>query len=198
MTSKENRHLAMTPNRWFAMVMEVMNRKACATALDAADAPARLLEIGFGSGGLIAMALKRWPACAVAGIDPTADMIKMARARFSRPAFAKRVELRRASADAIPFAPSCFDAVVAVNSFQFWSPPERAMSEVARVLKPGGRLVMALRRHDGRAPDWLPNPISRSGAEVEGARALVAASGFSLAATSGRRHGVELVVAHKR
>ena len=50
-----------------------------------------------------------------------------------------------------------------------------------RVLRPGGRFALILRHHPpGRAPAWLPNPISRGGDEVVGARAALAAVGFAL------------------
>lgn len=45
----------------------------------------------------------------------------------------------------LPFRDLMFDKAFAVNSFQFWPDPSRALREIARVLAPGGRLVIAQR-----------------------------------------------------
>ena len=46
--------------------------------------------------------------------------------------------------ESLPFGDAAFDAVTGVNAFQFAGDPRRALSEAARVLRPGGRLVASL------------------------------------------------------
>jgi len=56
------------------------------------------------------------------------------------------VELHRADATAMPFAEAGADAVLSVNTIYFWREPRAALREIRRVLKPGGRLVLGVRR----------------------------------------------------
>ena len=176
------RHLAMTPNRAFATLMAVANRASYAAALANLSPPGngRILEIGFGAGAWIERVLRRFPGCTIAGIDPTPGMLALAQSRAALRRAGARVELVCAGAESIPFPAGCFDAAVAIHSFQFWAEPDKALDGVSRVLRPGGRLVLVLRSHDGVAPAWLPNPISRSGAEVEGACAAIRHAGLAV------------------
>lgn len=89
-------------------------------------------------------------------------------------------------------------AAVAIHSFQFWSPPEQGLAEVRRVLRPGGRLILLLRDHDRHAPHWLPNPVSRSGREVELTLTLPAGEGFYDVARAGDANGSQAIVAIAR
>ena len=191
--------LPMTPTRAFGHIMAATNKAAYQAALGSL-APcenASILEIGFGAGALLQLALKRWPTCKVAGIDPTPAMVEMAASRRALKRAADKVTLKCAGAEDLPFAAEMFDAVVAVNSFQFWSPPERAMDEITRVMKDGAQIVLVLRAHGQHAPDWLPNPISRSGAEAEGARALMQAHGFTDTRVSIAGRDIEVVSGRK-
>lgn len=75
------------------------------------------------------------------GIDPAADMIRLARAKYPRTVF------HEAGAEAMPFVNCHFDGAMAL--FAVWSfvEPTQAVSELARVLRPGSPvLLMALNR----------------------------------------------------
>ena len=61
---------------------------------------------------------------------------------------AGRLAVLRAPAEALPFADQSFDAALAVNAVYFWRPPLAALREVRRVLRPGGRLVLAIEASD--------------------------------------------------
>jgi SAM-dependent methyltransferase len=78
----------------------------------------------------------------------------------------------------LPWENSIFDAIIAIHCFQFWPDPDRAITEISRVLRPQGRIVIAFRDHSHGAPDWLPNPMSRSGQEVESAISLLEKYGY--------------------
>lgn len=101
-----------------------------------------VLEIGFGPGiGLVALA-RAAAGGQVAGIDPSAVMVTAARRRVRR--FGPRMDVREGTAAALPWDEAHFDAVCAINSVQLWQPRIGSMSEVLRVLKPGGRLVLGV------------------------------------------------------
>ena len=87
------------------------------------------------------------------GLDLTPGMIDVARAKQL-----DNVSFVVGDAEALPFEPRSFDAVLCSNSFHHYPHPERFFAEVARVLRPGGRLVL----RDYTSNDvavWLMNNI---------------------------------------
>lgn len=98
-----------------------------------------VLEVGFGGGALLADMLKAGAATAV-GVDISVAMMERARRRFANEG--ARVALHRASAEELPLADSSVDKAVSVNSLYFWPDPAAAIAELARVVRPGGRLVL--------------------------------------------------------
>jgi ubiquinone/menaquinone biosynthesis C-methylase UbiE len=106
------------------------------------EARSRLLDIGCGTGRLLAQAARREPSAVLVGIDTDRDSIEIARDRArSAPA---PIELHLASAESMPFKSDYFDVSVAV--FVVGSLPRETRSRVLveglRVLKPGGRLLV--------------------------------------------------------
>lgn len=116
---------------WLDRIAGEMN----ALALEVADVRAgeRVIEIGFGGGALL-RALTRRGARAV-GADLSPAMVARARARG--------LEVVEASVEALPFAAASFDKVISINSLYFWPDIESALGELARILRPGGILVLA-------------------------------------------------------
>jgi len=107
----------------------------------------RVLEIGFGPGTTLRLAARK--AGFVAGIDPSAAMVRQA-TRRNRPAIKSgQVQVVPASASAIPFASESCSVVFEVHSYHHWDRPEAGLKEAFRVLEPGGRLLMVLRRGHG-------------------------------------------------
>jgi ubiquinone/menaquinone biosynthesis C-methylase UbiE len=111
------------------------------TAVGSGDS---LLDVGCGSGTLALSAFRRvGPRGRVAGIDPTPGQISWARrkARWRR----RAVDFRPGSVDSLPFPDRSFDAVTSTLMLHHLSPEMRraGLGEVARVLRPGGRLVVA-------------------------------------------------------
>lgn len=178
--------LPMAPTPWFGRVMEVFNGPAYRRALKGLPRDGAVLEIGFGSGRLVELLLARKTYSLVAGVDPTPAMVRMAAARPKVRRAGDRVDLRLGDAERLPWADARFDVVLAVHSFQFWSDPAAGLREIRRVAAPGGLLRLLLRDHDARPPAWLPNPISRSGREIDGAVSLLRAQGFVDVETDGR------------
>ena len=110
----------------------------------AAQPDARVLDVGTGSGTLALGILERWPDARVVGIDASAGMLDVARARALERLgdVADRLTLIRAEADSLPSDPESFDLVV--SSFVFQLVPDRraALLEARRVLRPGGLLAV--------------------------------------------------------
>ena len=95
-------------------------------------APRRLLEVGCGWGEL-AQRVRDELGCAVVALDLSARMVDLARARG--------LDALVANVEEIPFGDGEFDAVVAAWMLYHVPDLERGLSEIARVLRPGGALV---------------------------------------------------------
>jgi ubiquinone/menaquinone biosynthesis C-methylase UbiE len=116
-------------------------------ALSAVPAPARVLDVGCGTGALLRRLAARLPGEAdLAGVDPAPQMLAEARKRLDG------VRLEQAAAEHLPFADASFDLVVSAMSFDHWADQELGLAECARVLRPDGCLVLA----DFFAPWLLP------------------------------------------
>lgn len=164
----------------FGRLMELTNTDAYQKTIQAL-APSdneRFLEIGFGTGYCAQMLLSATTGTFVAGVDPTETMVKTARSRLIKKGLGDRIDIRQGTDDSLPWRDGYFDAVVAIHSFQFWSDPHKSIIEINRILKPQGRIIIAFRDHSTRAPDRLPNPISRSGREIDAAISLLAKHGY--------------------
>jgi ubiquinone/menaquinone biosynthesis C-methylase UbiE len=166
--------------RVFGKMMESTNADAYQKTIQAL-APSdneRFLEIGFGTGCCAEMLLSNTTGTFVAGVDPTETMVKIARSRLIKKGLGDRIYIRQGTDDSLPWGDGYFDAVIAIHSFQFWPDPHKSIVEISRVLRPDGRIVLAFRDHSTRAPDWLPNPISRSGREIDEAICLLERHGY--------------------
>ena len=164
----------------FGKLMELTNTDAYQKTIRAL-APSdneRFLEIGFGTGYCAQMLLSTTTGTFVAGVDPTETMVKTARSRLLKKGLGDRIDIRQGTDDSLPWRDGYFDAVIAIHSFQFWPDPHKSIVEINRILRPQGRIIIAFRDHSTRAPDWLPNPISRSGREIDAAISLLAKHGY--------------------
>jgi arsenite methyltransferase len=102
-----------------------------------------VLDIGCGTGvdSLVAGRLVG-AGGRVVGIDVTAAMIEKARAHQARLGLG-HVAFQVADAEALPFPDNDFDAVISNGVFNLTLNKAKALAEVHRVLKPGGRLLLA-------------------------------------------------------
>lgn len=98
-----------------------------------------VLEVGFGGGALLAE-LARVTRGRVIGVDLSEAMVARARRRFRGD---ERVELHAASAEVLPLPDASVDRACSVNNLYFWPDAEAALRELARVIRPGGRVAVA-------------------------------------------------------
>lgn len=110
------------------------------TARVEAGEGSRILDLGCGTGNVIALLRERFPEAAVYGVDPADNMVGLAADRFRS---VKQVEIAKGEGTKIPYLSEHFDYVVSNLALHHVLPELRLLcaAEIARVLKPGGRLV---------------------------------------------------------
>jgi ubiquinone/menaquinone biosynthesis C-methylase UbiE len=124
------------------------------------------------------MLLAATTGTSVAGVDPAETMVKTALNRLIKKGSSNRIDIRQGTDNSLPWNDDRFDGVIAIHCFQFWQDPDLSLTEISRVLRPQGCIIIAFRDHSTNTPDWLPNPISRSGREVENAISLLEKHGY--------------------
>jgi ubiquinone/menaquinone biosynthesis C-methylase UbiE len=133
---------------WRAEFHRIVVTRSAQVALSVAPDPASVLDIGCGTGSLLRMLAERLPgATSLVGVDPAPTMIEVGAGRLGDP----RVRLAMAVAERLPLEDASFDLVVSTVSFDHWADQPAGLAEVARVLRPAGRLVLV----DLFATGWL-------------------------------------------
>jgi demethylmenaquinone methyltransferase/2-methoxy-6-polyprenyl-1,4-benzoquinol methylase len=102
---------------------------------------AHVLDVACGTAA-VSMELVRRYGCHVVGIDQSAEMLAAGRARVAAANLSERIELREGRAEALPFGDASFDALTFTYLLRYVDDPGATMIELARVVRPGGRIAM--------------------------------------------------------
>jgi demethylmenaquinone methyltransferase / 2-methoxy-6-polyprenyl-1,4-benzoquinol methylase len=126
-------------------------RRALAAAID--PRPGQLvLDVATGT-GLVAFELARRGGCEVVGLDQSEQMLARARARLAgESTLAGRVRFVHGEAERLPFADAQFDALTFTYLLRYVDDREATLRELARFVKPGGRIGMVEFAVPGSAP----------------------------------------------
>lgn len=104
-----------------------------------------VLEIGSGHGRNLPLIAAQTVDGLVAGVDHSKVMIDVARRHNRALVRQGRVVLMQAASDRIPYCGARFDRVLSVHTVYFWPEPSRHLTEMMRLLRPGGRAVVGFR-----------------------------------------------------
>ena len=128
------RYLRLLPLLWRSEVNDAAVREL-------AVAPGeRVVDLGAGAGAAAVPAAAR--GADVLAVDPLPVMRAILRLRRLWPARRGTIAVRAGAAEAIPAGDASVDALWTVNTLHHWTDREAAARELARVLKPGGRVLL--------------------------------------------------------
>ena len=168
--------------------------KSLSFLLDFADfsTDTSILDVACGTGELAKLLLEKNPQQQITGVDISESMLKIACKKLEA---YSNVSLLRASVTSLPFDNDSFDLIICANAFHYFENPELALTEMKRVLKPQGEIIIL----DWCRDYWvlkLLNPVFRfiytayqlcyTKAELEG---LLKATGFDVEKDSKVRFG---------
>jgi ubiquinone/menaquinone biosynthesis C-methylase UbiE len=124
---------------WRGRLHHAISERTAALATAAVPAPQHVLDVGCGTGYLLRLLAGRYPdAQAFNGIDAAPNMIETA----TRVTADNRLTFVTAVAEHLPYDDASMDLVVSTTSFDHWSDQGAGLAECARVLRPGGHLVL--------------------------------------------------------
>lgn len=117
-----------------------IHRQVVREVLRSGVRPARVLDVGSGTGELLLRLGHTFPRAELFGVDPARGMIETARRKSDG---VDRVSFIEAGATSLPFEAGSFELVVSTSSFHHWDDQNEGLRQVARVLAPGGIFVLA-------------------------------------------------------
>ena len=141
------------------MVKDTARHNDRGIELLALDGPATVLEVGYGQGRTVARLLGLGHR--VLGVDVSETMRRQAVARNRRAHRAGRAELLTTDGRLVPFEDDAADAALTTHAVYFMDDPSTTVADIARVLRPGGRLVVACHVGDDPMPAWVDPAVYR-------------------------------------
>lgn len=178
-------------------------------AMRAAVPGARVLDVGTGLASIPVKLVRRRPDLSIVGLDLSPAIVTAARDRVRRAGLHRTVHVRKARGRRIPFRRGSFDLVISDSFLHHLPDPVPILDEMARVLAPGGRILIRdfrrpgpsrieaiIRRHGRRLP---PEPFRlfadsvRAAFKISEIREMVSESRLAGCRTR-RRPGIYLVV----
>jgi ubiquinone/menaquinone biosynthesis C-methylase UbiE len=144
---------------WFTFVCNGGERRSRDKVLRhlPTDPNLRLLDVAIGDGVYLDWLPKTWR---IAGVDISPTQLAACRRRAGD----RELPLALAEAEDLPFFDDQFDAVLSIGGFNYFNDPERSLREMARVVRPGGTIVIS---------DEVPNLTDRMIGHKLGVRPLM-------------------------
>ena len=142
-------------NTFFSMGMDRLWRRRLAKSISGSKT---VLDIATGTGEVAIETVDVRPEASVFGVDPSSEMLLLARKKIVSRGLSERISLARSRAEELPFKDGSFDAVTIAFGIRNTVDPALSLSEMRRVLRPGGKaavLEFAIPRQKLFAPLYL-------------------------------------------
>jgi ubiquinone/menaquinone biosynthesis C-methylase UbiE len=140
--------------------------------------PERILDVGTGTGEGALFLAREFPAASVRGVDLSEEMVRVAQGKIGLDP-SGRVAFRAVDAAELPYEEASFDLVTLLNVPPFFG-------EIARVLRPGGYVVVAA-SHGPATPFYTPHSVLERGFRRHGVGRLLEGAAANGSYWIGRR-----------
>lgn len=128
-------------NRFLSAGIDVRWRKKALEELKFLK-PQNLLDVATGTADVAIMAARILNPQKIVGIDISTGMLDLGQKKLLKEGLEKQIELQTGDSEAINFPEASFDAVTVAFGVRNFANLEKGLSEIYRVLKPGGKLVV--------------------------------------------------------
>jgi phosphatidylethanolamine/phosphatidyl-N-methylethanolamine N-methyltransferase len=164
----DNKHVKNSYARWapvYDLVFALVLRPGRKAAAAAADRPGgHVLDVGVGTGLELPMFDRR---TRLTGIDLSEPMLRRAQRRICAKALGNVEGLVVMDAARLAFRDAHFDAVVAPYVLTVVPDPHGSLDELARVVKPGGEIILVNHVGSGQGPmAWIESALAKCSAEL--------------------------------
>ena len=106
------------------------------------DRPRRILDVATGTADMAILACRMLDSCSITGIDIPEGMLELGRKKIEKEGLGEYIHLQSGDSETINFAENTFDAVMVAFGVRNFENLENGLTEMWRVLKPGGRLIV--------------------------------------------------------
>lgn len=161
-------------NRIISLGLDQRWRRKTVRALEIAEGE-RVLDLATGTADLALLIARLHPTVSVVGLDPSRGMLDVAERKLVAASLTERIKLVEGDAQALPFPDRHFDRVCMAFGIRNVPDRGRALAEMARVTRPGGRIAIlelaeprpgvlgsAARFHVHSVVPWLGSLLSGS------------------------------------
>lgn len=127
-------------NHFLSLGIDILWRKKAISLLKKAQ-PKQILDVATGTGDLAIEALKLNPE-KVTGIDVSAGMLELGKEKIKAQQLDSKIELLQGDSENLPFTHNSFDAITVAFGVRNFENLKKGITEMNRVLKPGGQVVV--------------------------------------------------------
>ena len=128
-------------NRLLSVGIDVYWRKKGLQQLSSIS-PDRILDVATGTADVAIMAAKMLRPTSIVGMDISSGMLDIAQKKIQEKGLSQTIQLKLADSEAMPFDDNQFDAVTVAFGVRNFQDLRKGLSEIRRVLKPGGKLMV--------------------------------------------------------
>ncbi len=128
-------------NRFLSLGIDQSWRKKAIGKLEAAQ-PQQILDVATGTADVAIMMAKRLKPERIVGLDISKEMLAVGQQKIEKADLDKCIELQQGDSENLPFADNTFDAITVAFGVRNFENLEQGLSEMQRVLKPEGQLIV--------------------------------------------------------
>lgn len=128
-------------NHFLSLGIDIIWRKKAINELKK-DQPKNILDVATGTGDFAFEALSILKPEKITGVDISAGMLEIAKQKIAKRNLGHRFEVKLGDSEKLPFADNAFDAVTVAYGVRNFENLEAGLSDIFRVLKPGGKAVV--------------------------------------------------------